>query len=251
MNEAQTINVQLIDRPVPPVRTQFNEDEIAALTESIREQGILVPLLVRRTGERYEVIDGDCRLEAACRLRLREVPCMVRDATDRETHVLRMLANLERNDPDPVSEAIYIAKAITSGILTAEDFAQKLKRSIEWVENRLAIATMPDYMQELLRSKQLGLGVALHLVQIDDDSVRERWTYSAVRDGMTERGARESLKQFRDIKEMQQQAEPGAAAPAIPEAPPVILWPCVRCGQNAESNALRFVRIHIQDCPTE
>jgi len=248
MNEVQNINVQLIDRPIPPVRTRFNEEEIVSLTESIREQGLLVPLLVRRTGERYEVIDGDCRLEAAYRLRLGQVPCMVRDATDSETHVLRMLANLDRNDPDVVSEAIYIAKVVSSGALTIEQFSAKLNRSLDWIENRLAIAEMPDYMQEFLRTKELPLGVALQLVQVADARVREQWTRSAVLSGMSVRGACDALNEYRKMKFVQETAAEGAPPLQIPEQPPIVLYPCAICKEHAPLDALRFGRIHIQDC---
>ena len=129
MDNYQLINTQLIDRPVPPVRQQFDETEIQSLTDSIREKGILVPLLVRPRGERFEVIDGDCRLEAAFRNRLREVPCVVRDTGDGETHILRMLANLDRSNPDPVSEAIYISKVLESKSINLPDLAAKLRRT--------------------------------------------------------------------------------------------------------------------------
>lgn len=248
MNEAQSINIQLIDRPNPPIRSRFNEEEISALTESIRDRGILVPLLVRRTGERFEVIDGDCRLEAAFRLRIGEVPCVVRDSTDSETHVLRMLANLDRSDPDPVSEAIYISKVISSGALTLEEFAAKLKRSLDWLEDRLAIAEMPDYMQELLRTKKLSLGVALALVQVDNDVVRERWVNSAVIDGMSVRTAQDSLREYHRLKSIQARSGSDSPPPPMPEAPPVILYPCAKCGQHARLDDLRLVRIHISEC---
>jgi len=249
MNGSQLVNVQLIDRPNPPVRISFDEAELTALVDSIREKGILVPLLLRRTGDRFEVIDGDCRLEAACRLRLREVSAVVRDATDSETHVLRLLANLDRSDPDPLSEAIYIAKAIASGVVTTEGLAAQLHRSTAWIDDRLAIAEMPDYMQLALREKRLALGVALALSQIDDENVRRMWTNSAMQSGMTVRGAQDALREYRNLKELRAGASADAPPPPMPEAPPLILYPCAACGVTAPLEELRVVRVHLRGCP--
>lgn len=249
MEQAKIINVQLIDRPNPPVRGIFNEDEISSLAESIRTNGILVPLLVRQNGERFEVIDGDCRLEAAYRNRLTEVPCMVRSASDSETHILRMLANLDRNDPDPVSEAIYIAKAIKSGSITAEELAEKLGRGAKWIDDRLAIAAMPEYMQDAIREKRLPLGVALALFEVDDDTVRRRWVNFAIRDGMTVRAAEDALREYERLKDLGSSGDEQSSPPPMPEAPPRVLHPCARCGEHADASELRFVRVHLQECP--
>lgn len=250
LNETKLINVQKIDRPNPPVRLDFNEEEIKALTESIREKGILVPLLVRPVGDRYEIIDGDCRLEAAARLRLREIPCVVRDADDSETHVLRLLANLNRSNPDPVSEAIYIAKAISSGVFEAEELAAKLKRSYKWVEDRLAIAGMPDYMQEALKDGSLKLGVALALNELEDDDTKYRWTRSALNDGLSVRAAEDSVREYQNTQARVAAGEQPPPPPDFYEKPPVIMYPCARCGQAAPIEELRLVRIHQYECPS-
>ncbi|MBI4133041.1 ParB/RepB/Spo0J family partition protein, partial [Candidatus Uhrbacteria bacterium] len=140
----------MVLRPDPPVRDHFDEQELSRLTASIREHGILVPLMVRRRGDQFEVVDGDRRLAAAWQAGCREVPVMVYDLDDRQTHIQRMLANLDRHDPDPVSEAKYIAKVIHAGTFDIETFAAKLGRSLDWVEGRLTIAEMPPYMQAAL-----------------------------------------------------------------------------------------------------
>lgn len=248
MQQYQLINIQLIDRPNPPVRLQFDGTEIQALVESIREKGILVPLLVAKRGDRYEVIDGDCRLEAAYRLRSVEIPCVVRDATDREIHVLRMLANLDRSNPDVVSEATYCAKVIASGALSLEEFAAKLNRSPEWVEDRLTIAEMPEYMQELLRTKQLSLGVALEYAKIDDETTQHNWVISAVRDGATIRTARDAVRQYQSFKEIWSREQTPPDERVIPQTPPVVLYPCAKCGRHDNLEALQMVRIHAQEC---
>ena len=248
MENIKLINITLIDRPENPMRLQFNEEDIQALTSSIQAQGVLVPLLVRANGERYEVIDGDSRLEACHRLRIGEVSCVVRNATDSETIVLRMLANLDRSDPDPVSEAVCIARAIETGTITAEELTQKLNKTSDWVENRLAIADMPDYMQNAIRTKVLGLGVALLLAQIDNDTTRRQWMNSAIVSGMTVRGARDALFEYQKYKALAEGMKEGEEPPPLLTTPPIVLYPCARCGKNDKYEVLKVVRIHQIEC---
>ena len=248
MNEIQQISISQIDRPNPPIRLSLDGPEIEALTESVRSEGILTPLLLRRKGERYEVIDGDRRLEAAYRLRLATVPSMVRDASDSETHVLRIIANLERSDTDPVSDAIYYSKIIASEVLTADELAQKLHRSVEWVMDRLAISEMPDYLQDALRGKKVSLGAAFALAQITDERVRRDWVAAAVRDGMSVRGAEDALREFLRYADQHGTNEEGAVLGDLPSAPPVIYFPCARCGVASPLEDLKLVRIHKDGC---
>ena len=188
--QVQKVNIGLVERPVPPVREFFDEEELASLTASIRENGILVPLMVRKRGDKFEVIDGDRRLKAAWEAGLREVPVMVYALTDSQTHIQRMLANLDRHDTDPVSEAKYIARIIHDKTFTGEQLAKKLGRTVEWVFGRLAIAEMPDFMQSALSQQQISLGVCMELNQIKDANTLERYFRDALRSGMTVHSAK-------------------------------------------------------------
>ena len=243
------INIQLIDRPIPPVRLQFNEEEINALMESISANGILVPLLVRPVGERYEVIDGDCRLEAANRLRIREVACVVRITTDSETHILRLVANQDRSNPDVVSEAIYYSKAIQSGSITLGALCVGIKKSEAWVNDRLDIAQMPEYMQDALQKKLVPLGVALIYFRKIEEPVRERWFFSAIRDGATIRTAQDAAHEYEKVKHIYEDMARSPEERMIPDAPPVTLIECAACGIPCEVSQLKFVRIHGRGCP--
>ena len=249
MNESKNVNIQLIDRPVPPVRLQFDEEEVQSLTEAIREQGILVPLLVVPRGDRYEVIDGDCRLEAANRLRLREVPCVVRDTSDGEVHTLRLLANLARSNPDPVSEAVYIASAIKSGATTRENLASKLHHGVGWIDDRLAIAEMPEYLQDAIREKKISLGVALELIYIQDPKVLADFVEAALRDGMNIETAKHAVYEYERFLRKVAPNEEGTPPPEYVFTSPIIKWPCAACGEDTETQNLKVVRVHKDGCP--
>src|SRR3990167_5001696 len=115
MNDTKyLIDTNLIDNPGRDARMSHEISEFDDLYVSIRENGILQPLLVRPKGDRYEVIAGNRRLQVARKLGLSEVPCMVRDANDNETAIYRFEENLKRADITVVEEAKYIAESLSA-----------------------------------------------------------------------------------------------------------------------------------------
>lgn len=241
------INIGLVERPDPPVRDHFDEVELGRLVSSIRDEGILVPLLVRPKGDKFEVVDGDRRLKAAWEAGLREIPVLVRDLDDSQTHIHRMLANLDRHDPDPVSEAKYIAHIIASEIMTMEVLAQKLGRTMAWIEGRLTIAEMPPYMQEALSTQQMSLGVAMELHQIKEENTKERYFREAVRNGMTVHAAKLAVLQVNEtIQSLQDQGQ-DVTPDVLPDIQAPIQVQCMLSGELVPLDRTRMIRVSIDN----
>lgn len=245
------VSTDKVDLPAAEIRRVRNPDYVQNLTESIRHHGILQPILVERRGDRYEVIAGSTRTLIAKQIHLSEVPVMVRDTKPGESDVLRLVENLERDNPDPVSEAAYITKFLLEKNLTAPEMAKLLNRSVKWVENRIDVAVMPDYMQEALMKKELSLGVAIELNQIDDEQIKRDWTFAAIRDGMSVDGAKNARRQYYGLKRAQKSAKSPEEAPEVPSTPPVILFKCAKCGEMMRAEDSVVVRIHRGGCPIE
>lgn len=249
MNEqkSKTINIGLVIRPDPPVREYFDEQELARLVTSIRENGILVPLMVRQREDKFEVIDGDRRLAAAWEAGLREVPVVVHDLNDKQTHIQRMLANLDRHDPDPVSEAKYIAQIIGDKTFTLEEFSKKLGRTMDWIAGRLVIAEMPGYMQSALSQQSISLGVCMELHGIHDDKTKERYFADAMRNGMTVHSAK--INRLMVNEAIDALADSGEAV-TEESVPGVQVIPRVRCALTGEEMLVtqtRMVRVGIEN----
>ena len=245
------VSTDKVDLPAAEIRRVRNPDYVQNLTESIRHHGILQPILVERRGDRYEVIAGSTRTLIAKQIHLSEVPVMVRDTKPGESDVLRLVENLERDNPDPVSEAAYITKFLLKSKIAPAELARLLNRSEQWVRDRIAIAEMPNYMQEFLVAKELSLGVALELNQIDDEKVKRDWTYAAVNDGMSVNGAKNARRQYYGLKRAQESAKSPEEAPEVPSTPPVILFKCAKCGEMMRAEDSVVVRIHRGGCPIE
>lgn len=247
MNEAdnRTVNIGLLDRPLPPIRGHFDKQEMARLVASIKEHGIVVPLLVRERKGRFEVIDGDMRLAAAWAAGVREVSVVVRSLDDKQTHILRMLANKDRSDTDPVSEAKYIAQTIAEKVITVNEWCEKMGRSNAWIADRLEIASMPEYMQDGLSTKTISLGVCMELNQISDDNTKERYFYDALRSGMTIHAAKVSALSVNEAIEAVQSRGDEITENSVPTISVIPKARCAYTGQVLPITSMRMVRVGI------
>jgi len=135
---------RVIPNPNQP-RKQFNEAEIVSLAESISQNGILQPLSVRRIGDKYELIAGERRLRAAKMCEMAYVPCIVHEINDRDSAIIALVENIQRQDLPFFDEAAAIEKLITYYGLTQEEAAVKLGRAQSTVANKLRILRLtPD-----------------------------------------------------------------------------------------------------------
>lgn len=188
-NVVQEIMSDLIDEPKAAMRTDIDRDELHKLAESIQANGLINPITVRPVGERYEIVAGHRRF-LACRIAGKiRIPCVVRVLTDAEYFSIMTAENLERGDVDPVDEAIHIKRHMDATGISITDMAAAIKRGEKYVEDRLTIGEMPEYMQAFLKSGQLKIGVALALAKIEPEEKRAIWVELAVRDGISVRTA--------------------------------------------------------------
>jgi ParB family chromosome partitioning protein len=233
-----------IDDPKDAMRTELDRDGLFDLAENIKANGLINPITVRRKGDRYEVVAGHRRL-SACKIAGKiKVSCVVRDLDDRQTFEVMAAENLERADVDPVDEAIFITKYKEKTGKSDSEIAESVKRSTAWVQSRLAIGEMPDYMQHYLKTGELKLGVALALAQIDDERTCKLWTEIAVRDGANVRLAEHWLYEFN------RQKLPGGTLSDTPPSdspestPFIVKFRCYIDGQEYDARQFRTVMIH-------
>ncbi len=247
----QLVEITKIDDPERSMRLDLNEDNLRELSSSIRDYGIIEPLVLRRKGDRFEVIAGHRRLAAAFIVRLREVPAVVRDSSDRETTILRVHENLIREDVDVVSEAHFFAQSIKDLSLTIQEFAKMIHRSDAYIYDRLAIAEMPEFLQDALKEKAVPLGIALALQDLDDDELKYKWLMSAIENGLTVRSLRDAIREHKNLLARVESGELAPLPPSHFDAPPIVIYPCARCGERHPLERLKIVRICIDDCVVE
>jgi ParB family chromosome partitioning protein len=201
-------------RPNPrQPRKTFAPAALAELEQSIRELGVLVPILVRPVpialGERpaYELIAGERRWRAAAAARLETIPAIVRDADDRSSLEVAVVENLQRADLDPLEEAMGFAHLIEEYGYTQERLAERIGKSRPAVANALRLLNLSDPIKALVRSGALSVGHARALLAIDT-SERQAVAERIVRDGLT----------VRDVERLGERRR-SSAPPAAPRRP--------------------------------
>ncbi len=140
---------KIIPNPNQP-RTEFSLSDISALADSIAENGILQPLSVRRVNDSYELIAGERRLRAAKMCELQAVPCIIHEMSDRESAILALVENIQRQDLSFFDEAAAIEKLISYYGLTQEEAAQKLGKAQSTVANKLRLLRFTADERELI-----------------------------------------------------------------------------------------------------
>jgi ParB family chromosome partitioning protein len=150
-------------------RSRQNLGDLSELIASIREKGVLEPLLVRKVGGRYQIVAGERRYRAALDAGLDEVPCIVRDASDAEVMEIALIENLQRKDLTPFEEADGLKALAENYNYTHEMMAQKLGKSRSSVTEILSLTAMPDDVRELCRLADIrSKSVLLQIVRQGD-----------------------------------------------------------------------------------
>ncbi len=196
-------------------RTTFAAGALDELRASIQEFGVLVPIIVRRLGgERYELIAGERRWRAAVAAGLETIPALVRDADDRESLEVAIIENLQRENLDPLEEAMGFEHLMEAYDFTQEQVAQRVGRSRPAVANAVRLLSLSDPIKALVREGRLSAGAARTLLAIPEDR-REAVARRAAAEGLSVR-ALEALTR-------EPQTKPRASTPALdPETAAVV-----------------------------
>lgn len=196
VNPDRMIPIEFVSRNPKNPRRYFNEDELQDLASSIRQHGIVQPVVVRSAGsERYEIIAGERRWRAAQLAGLVEIPVIVRDVDDRTALEIAIVENVQRSDLNPLEEALGYEQLIAEHGYTQNDLGEIIGKSRSHVANSLRLLKLPDPVRDMLAAGSLSAGHARALVSTSDPTVLAK---TIVSKGMSVRDA-ERLAQ-NDIK---------------------------------------------------
>jgi len=150
-------------------RKEFNEEKLADLISSIKEKGVLQPLLVRKTIDGYELIAGERRLRAAQTLNISKVPVIVKTATDQEALVLALIENIQREELNPIEESKAYQRLIEDFNFTQDLVAQSVGKDRSTVTNMLRLLSLPEDIQQSISLGSFSVGHARALLSIRDE----------------------------------------------------------------------------------
>ena len=185
--EIMNVDISLIDTNPYQPRKVFDKAALEELAASIKTFGIIQPLIVLRSGNRYVIIAGERRFRAARLAGLTSVPCVVRELTPREMREIALIENLQREDLNPVEAAEGIAELIKSCDLTQEEAAERIGMSRPVVTNLLRLLSLDKEVLELVRSGRLSGSHARCLVVVTDPEVQVYYANKACDNKMSAR----------------------------------------------------------------
>jgi ParB family chromosome partitioning protein len=172
--EANEFPIDLIDPSALQPRVHFDEVKLEELAQSIRANGVVQPLLIRPKGDRFELIAGERRWRAAQRAGLTRIPAMLRDVSDDKILELALIENIQREDLNPIEEALAYKKLIETLGLTQETVAERVGRDRSYVTNYLRLLRLPEDIQQLVQVGRLSTGHARTLIALEDADIQRR-----------------------------------------------------------------------------
>lgn len=172
--DTDEVPIDLIDPSSLQPRSLFDDAKLEELARSISTNGVVQPLILRRKGNRFELIAGERRWRAAQRAGLTKVPAVIRTVSDDKVLEIALIENIQREDLNPIEEARAYKKLIDTLGLTQETVAERVGRDRSYVTNYLRLLRLPEDIQELLQSGRLSTGHARTLLALDHIDVQRR-----------------------------------------------------------------------------
>lgn len=202
---------EIVPNPNQP-RTHFNETELNELSESIREHGVLQPLLVRKHGAKYEIIAGERRYQASKLADLTEVPVIIKDVNDEEMLALALIENLQRSDLNPLEEAKGYRQLIDASGMTQDALSKAVSKSRSAITNSLRLLDLPEPVQQMIFDGKLTAGHARAILAVPYEDARIKLAERVVAEGLSVR-ATEHLAPLFSVGD-----QPKAPRPVTPQS---------------------------------
>ena len=189
-----TISITLIDTNPDQPRKMFDADALASLAESITANGLLQPILVRQTGERYEIIAGERRFRASKLAGLSEIPAMVIEADDEKAASLALIENIQRESLNALEEAEAYKSLMKDFNMTQEEVAAKIGKARSSIANSLRLLDLPDAVAKMLVDNKLSAGHCRALLGLEEKSAVETLAVLVYEKNLSVRDTEELVK---------------------------------------------------------
>lgn len=165
---ATLVKITMVEPNREQPRKNFDEDSLQELADSIKQFGLLQPILVKDRGEYYEIVAGERRWRAAKLAGLKEVPVIIRDLTDQEIVEISLIENIQREDLNPIEEAQAYKRLLTEFHLKQDEVAERVYKSRTAVTNSMRLLKLCDQVQKMVIDDMISTGHARALISIED-----------------------------------------------------------------------------------
>lgn len=166
---AQTLRMSEIEPNKNQPRQKFDEAAITSLADSIRQHGLIQPIVVRATASGYQIVAGERRWRACRMLGMSEIPVIIKELSDSETAQLALIENIQREDLNPIEEAAAYKELMEKYDMTQEELSKAVGRSRPAIANAVRLLNMPEEVQKLLKNGELSAGQAKAIAAAETD----------------------------------------------------------------------------------
>ncbi len=194
--ELLEIDLDLIEPNAEQPRTRFTDQNLEELTQSIRVNGIVQPIIVRRKGGRYEIVAGERRWRASQRAGLQKIPAVVKDIADDKLLELALIENIQRQELNPIEEARAYRNLINTIGLTQEIVAERVGKNRTVITTALRLLKLPDDIQKLVEEEKLSAGHGRALLMSDDADAQRRLARTVVEMSLSVRETEKAIKRI-------------------------------------------------------
>src|SRR5258708_664028 len=196
--EASTldIDIDLIEPNPEQPRTRFAESNLEELAQSIRANGVVQPIVVRRFGARYQIVAGERRWRAAQRAELRRIPAVVKEVSDEKLLELALVENIQRQELNPIEEAKAYRKLIDTIGLTQEMVAERVGKERSVITTSLRLLRLPGEIQRVIEEGELSAGHGRALLMTDDPKTQRLAANAAIDHGWSVREMEKAVKRM-------------------------------------------------------
>ena len=231
------IDIDLIDPNPEQPRSYFAEEKLNELAASIRANGVVQPIVLRRAGKRYQIVAGERRWRASQRAELRRIPAVVRDIPDEKLLEIALVENIQRHELNPIEEASAYRKLIDRVGLTQEMVAERVGKERTLVITTMRLLKLPHEVQQHIVEGKLSLSHGKALLTTDDPEIQQAVAVHVVEKGLSVRDTERAVKRLMNRQELDREIEP----------PPPATDPNVRL---AETKLMRRFSTNVKIIPS-
>lgn len=188
-------------------RKNFNEDALEEMADSIKQFGLIQPLVVQKRDGYYEIIAGERRWRAAKKAGLKEVPVIIRDYTDEEMMEIALIENLQREDLNPIEEAQAYKRLINDYKLKQDEIAEKVSKSRVAITNSMRLLKLSEKVQDMIVDEMISSGHGRALLALNDKKMQEELANRIFDEKLSVRETEQIVKALNNPKEKKQKEE--------------------------------------------
>lgn len=196
----EEIDLELLDPMLDQPRQSFDDDSISELAQSIKQEGVISPLIVIKMDDRYSIVAGERRFRASKIAGLSSVPCIVKDLSDEQIYKLSLIENIQREDLNPIDEAEAYQRLIEKFKYTQEQLAEGLGKSRSSIANSLRLNKLSEAVKQSIRDNKISLGHAKVLAGLKSKELQEKLCRRIINENLSVRELEAIIEQKPVIK---------------------------------------------------